>query len=117
VRAPARERYRHLERVQSLISQGDFDGALRESQEALARSPKSPPGDEALFDMALINAHSGNPKKDYKRSLGFFTRLVREFPDSPLVDEAKIWIGVLETIEKTKQVDIEIEEKKKEIAK
>jgi hypothetical protein len=33
------------------------------------------------------------------------------------VEEAKIWIGVFETMEKVKQIDIEIEEKKKELTR
>jgi len=53
------------------------------------------------------------------------------YPQSPLVVQAKIWIGILQenerlnneieelnkAIKKTKEVDIEIEEKKKELSK
>lgn len=107
----------HLQSVQHLLRQGDFEGALRETQKALSVSPKSPPGDAALFNMGLIHAHYANPKKDYAKALGFFTRLKKDFPGSPLVEEAKIWIGVFETMEKVKQIDIEIEEKKKELTR
>jgi len=44
-------------------------------------------------------------------------RLEREFPRSPLVEEAKIWVGVLQAFEKAKQVDLEIEEMKKGLGK
>jgi TolA-binding protein len=104
-----------LQLVQSLMRQGDFDGALKESQSTLARSPKDHPGDEALFYMGLINAHHGNPKKDYQKARSLFMRVIKEFPQSPRADESTIWIGVLESIEKAKQVDIQIEEKKKEL--
>jgi len=107
----------HLAQVEPLMVQHDFEGALREGQEVLALSPKSPPGDEALFDMALVFAHYANPKKDYRRSIGLFSRVVKEFPRSPRVEEAKIWIGVLEAIEKAKQVDADIEERKKGLVK
>ncbi|MGC1456401.1 MAG: tetratricopeptide repeat protein, partial [Nitrospirota bacterium] len=83
----------------------------------LALSPKSPPGDEALFYMGLIYVHYGNLKKDYSKALTFFRRVAKEFPQSLRAEEAKIWVGVLEAIEKAKQVDIQIEEKKKELAK
>ena len=106
-----------LMRVESLLSKGNFDGAMKKSQDILARSPKTPPGDEALMDMGLISAHYANPKKDYKKALSYFMRVEREFPRSPLAEEAKIWIGVLQAFEKAKQVDLEIEEMKKGLGK
>ena len=109
--------YTHLRRIEPLIVEHDFDGALREGQEVLALSPTSPPADEALFDMALVHAHYANPKKDYRKSIGLFNRVVKEFPASPRVEEARIWIGVLEAIEKAKRVDAEIEELKKGLVK
>lgn len=105
----------YLQLVQSLMHQGDFDSALRESQSTLARSPKTPPGDDALFYMGLIYVHHGNPKRDYQKAHSLFMRVVREFPQSPRAEESVIWLGVLESIEKAKQVDILIEEKKKEL--
>jgi hypothetical protein len=43
--------------------------------------------------------------------------LIDTFPQSELADQARVWVNVLQTIEKTKQVDIEIEEKKKELTR
>ena len=76
---------------------------------------KKPPGDKALFNMGLIYAHYGNPEKDYKKSISFFTKLIKEYSNSALVEQAKIWVGILDAIEKEKQVDIEIEKKKNEL--
>jgi len=104
----------HLILSQELLTGGDYEKALKENQKVLSLSAKRPPGDAALFNMGLIYAHDSNPKKDYKKSLGFFTKLIKEFPQSPLVEQAKIWVSVLDVIEKSKQVDIEIEKKKKE---
>jgi hypothetical protein len=106
-----------LPSVHMLMSQGDFEGALKESQDALSRYPQVPPGDEALYSMGLIYVHSKNPKMDYKKSLGFFSRVLKEFSGSPRADEAKIWVGVLEAIVKARQVDIQVEEKKQELVK
>jgi tetratricopeptide (TPR) repeat protein len=113
-----------LVRSQRLLAQGDFDGALAAAQRALALSPRRPPEDDALLTLGLIYAHPGNPKKDFKKSLEFFSRLVKEYPKSLSAEEGKVWIGVLqenekltEVIQKSKQVDLEIEEKKREIAK
>jgi outer membrane protein assembly factor BamD (BamD/ComL family) len=104
-------------RVEGLLSRGNFEAAMKENQEILARSPKATPGDEALMAMGLISAHYANPKKDYQNALSYFKRLEREFPRSPLEEEAKIWIGVLQAFEKAKQVDLEIEEMKKGLVK
>ncbi len=110
-----------LLRGQALLAQGDYDGSLKENQKVLSLYPNRPPGGKALFNIGLVYAHVGNPKRDYRRALGFFRRLTSEYPQSPLVEQARIWIGVLQAneklsqmLEKSKQVDIEIEEKKRE---
>ena len=107
----------YLLRSQKLLAKGDYEGALEENQKVLSKYPNKSPGDEALFNMGLIYAHYGNPKKDYQKSILFFNKLIEGYPRSPLVEQAKIWVGVLQVIEKSKQVDIEIEEMKKELSK
>ena len=107
----------HLQNVQLNIDTGDFDEGLRVGQEVLERDRGGPAGDAAYFDLGLLNAHPGNPKKDYRKSLYYFSRLIKEYPKSPLVEESKVWVGVLESIEKSRRVDIEIEQKKKGINK
>ena len=113
-----------LVRSQRLLTQGDFDGAAAVAQRVLSLSPRRPPEDDALLILGLIYAHPGNPKKDFTKSLDFFRRLVKEYPKSQSAEQGKIWIGVLqeneklhEVIQKSKQVDLEIEEKKREITK
>src|SRR5659263_71277 len=117
--------------AQKLLDQGDYEGSLRENEKVLSLYDNIPPGDEALFNIGLIYAHHGNLKRDYKKSLDLFKRLLMMFPQSPLVGQAKLWIGILQenqslnrkieelnkTIKKSKQVDIEIEEKKEELSK
>lgn len=103
--------------VREQIDRGDFDGAVREHQDALSRPGMERRAGELLFELGLLYAHNDNPKKDYRKSLGYFTRLVREYPRSVLVEEAKIWIDVLDAMEKAKRVDIQIEEMKKVLTK
>ena len=117
-RGEARE---HLLRGQKLLAQGDYEGSLAENQKVLTLSARRPPEDEALFNTGLIYAHFDNPKKDYGKSLDYFKRMIKDYPKSPLSEPAKIWIGVLQEnerlnqiLEKSKQVDIEIEEMKRE---
>jgi len=142
----------HLVAAQNLFEQGDYEGSLKENQAVLSLCDNLPPGDEALFNMALIYAHHEYRGRDLRKSLDHFERLVMAFPQSPFAYQAKIWIGILQdnerlsreiekaneslrksqqeneilmkeidelnkTIRKSKQVDIEIDEKKKEISK
>ncbi len=113
--SPSRADCRHLKGLSSYIKRGDFEGAAKVSQDIYDRSPNTPPGDEALMNLGLISIYYANPKKDYQKALGYFLRLEREFPTSPLVEEAKTWAGVIQAFEKSRQVDIEIEQKKKEL--
>ena len=113
-----------LLRGQKSLAQGDFQASLNEMEKVLSLSPSSPLEDEALYTMGLMYAHFGNPKKDYHRSLELFRRLLKDHPKSPWVEQAKIWIAIIEeneklnqVIEKSKQVDLEIEQKKREKVK
>lgn len=140
-----RDAREHLAMGSNLLAHGDYEGSLKENQKVLSLSGKDSLGDEALFNMGLIYAHYEYPKRDNKKSLDLFRRLVKAYPQSPLVVQAKLWIGILQenerlnneldssnsekkrlngeierlnkAIEKTKQVDIEIEKKKKELSK
>lgn len=142
----------HLIAAQDLLVQRDFTGSLRANQRALSLYDHIPVADEALFHTAMIYAHPGYPKKDYKRSLDLFKRLVGAFPQSRFACPASIWIEVLQenercrkeveesnrsvkennqenqrlrleieelsnTIHKSKQIDIEIDEKRKRLSK
>lgn len=106
----------NLIRSQKLLARGNYKGALKENMKVLDL-PESPFGDNALFNIALIYAHYDNPEKDYKKSLLYLSRLIKEYPESTLTEQAKIWLDVLNVIEKSKQVDIEIEKKKKELTR
>jgi hypothetical protein len=106
-----------LLQAHNLMAKGDFDGSVRENQKVLAMAKQETPADTATFNMGLIYAHPKNPKKDNKRAIGFFNRVIKSFPESPLVEQAKIWVGVLDDVEKLKQVDLEIEEKKRDRAR
>ena len=126
-----KEKLESLLNSQRLLTEGNFEGALRENQRVLSLSGQNPPGDEALFNMGLIHAHPGNPKRDSGKAIFFFNKLTKDFYQSPFADQARIWLGMLqenqrlnqtveklrEIIEESKRVDIEIEERKKEKGK
>ncbi len=100
-----------------LITIKDFKKALDVNQKALSISENTHRFDEILFNIGLIYAHHENPGKNFRISVSYFERLIKEYPESPLVDQARAWKGLLDIIEKSKQVDIEIDQKKKELAR
>ncbi|MBI5585474.1 MAG: tetratricopeptide repeat protein [Deltaproteobacteria bacterium] len=106
-----------IARNQKLMAQKDFDRFVEENHAVLSKSGNKLPADEALYALGLIYAHGENPKKDSLKALGFFNRLVREFPRSWRTEEAKVWIKNIETFERSKQIDLEIEEKRKQLRK
>lgn len=97
------------------IDRGEFDAAAKRGGDMIAG--RDPHADEALYALGLVYAHAGNPKKDYRRSRECFARLAKDYPASSLAGEAKIWAGLLDAMEKTKQIDLEIESRKKEVVK
>jgi hypothetical protein len=104
----------HLQTAQQLMAKGEYEGSLREAQKVLTLAKDNAPSDAAVFLMGLVHAHPNNAKKDNKKAMGFFTRVVKNYPDSPWAEQAKIWIGILDGLEKLKQVDLEIEERKRD---
>jgi len=127
--------HEHLDVAEKLMIKGDFEGALKEDEEVVRLFPGVSPGDSALFHMGLIRAHPDNPQRDYKKALECFRRLDRDFPRSALKEKARVWIGAIDELtrresrikdlEKTvsalenrlkalKEIDINVEEKKRE---
>jgi outer membrane protein assembly factor BamD (BamD/ComL family) len=106
-----------LQKAAELYGHGDFEGGLKANQAIMSLCGRKPPCDQALFNMGLIYASNNNAKRDYRKSMAMFQRVVREYPQSPLVPQAKTWIGVLDVIEKSKEVDMEIERAKKKLAR
>jgi hypothetical protein len=132
------EAYQSLHRGKELLAKGDYEGASNENLKILSFALHRPPEDEAIYNLGFILAHPQNPKNDYRKSLIFFKKLAEDFPKSPWSERAKIWVGLFQenqklnqtieklnhtieklnkVIEESKQVDIEIEERKREKGK
>ncbi|MEW6376249.1 MAG: tetratricopeptide repeat protein [Thermodesulfobacteriota bacterium] len=113
------EAQEYLLRGQKLLAQRNYDGALDEYQKVLSLSPHKPLEDEAFFNIGLVYAHFGNPKRDYKKSLDLFLKILNDYPKSHLVEQAKILVGVIlenqeaiKKIEKLKETIREMEKTK-----
>ena len=90
-----RQGNKHLNLAENLLNKGDYDAALEEYEAAASLFSGDSPGDNALLRMGLIWAHPDNPQRDYKKALECFQRLVRDFPDSSLREEAGVWSGAV----------------------
>ncbi|MBI4522737.1 MAG: hypothetical protein HY695_02865 [Deltaproteobacteria bacterium] len=121
--------------AQKLLASGDYTGSAKENEKLALRYARRPPGDEAIFNLGLIFADERNANKDYRKAIAFFKKVLMDYPESPLVPQAKIWVGVLEAnqklsqavqksrqeierskkmIEASKAVDLEIEKMRRE---
>lgn len=98
-----------------IVEKNDFAEAVRKNKEILAKTGQKRPADSALYNLGLIYAHLDNPSKDFKKSQQYFTQLRQQFPDSEYAEEAHIWLGIFQTIEKIQQIDVDIEQQKKQL--
>jgi tetratricopeptide (TPR) repeat protein len=100
-----------------VVKNQNFEEAVQENLQILEKAGKKNPADEALYNLGLIYAHVDNPAKDYKKSQKYFNVLIEQFPDSELAEEGRIWLGLFETIEKIQQIDVDIEQQKKQLSR
>ena len=106
---PPSEEPSHLT-SENIVENLDFEEAVRKNTRIIEKVGRKKPADAALYNLGLIYAHVNNPAKDYKKSEIYFTEITKQFPHSSYSEEAKIWLGVFDTIEKIQQIDIEIDQ-------
>ena len=94
----------YLLRGHELLAQRDYEGALREYQKVLSMSALKPQDADALINIGLIYAHFGYPKKNYEKSLNSFIRILNDYPESPRIEEARVWVGVLQENKRISQM-------------
>ena len=99
---------------QTLFARGDFSGSLKEYQRVQSLAQEASPSDAASFNIALIYADPRNPLRDNQKAMGAFQGVMARYPESPWVDQSRIWIATLEDLARTKR---EIEESKLEVEK
>lgn len=118
----------HLEEAERRIAKKDYEKALSESQAALSQA--SDPGlrQRALFQMAVVYSQQDSQYRDFKKAASLFTTLSKSNPQSPFAIYAEMWLSLRENnitladenrklkqiLEKIKEVDIEIERKRRQ---
>ena len=100
-----------------VVKNQNFEEAVQENLQLLEKAGKKKPADEALYNLGLIYAHIDNPAKDYEKSQIYFHLLTEQFPDSEFAEEGRIWLGLFKTIEKIQQIDVDIEQQKKQLTR
>lgn len=84
-----------IEQASIMVSNGNYNDALKAYSKIARSHPMESPGDRALFEMGLIWAYPGNPKKSHGEALKYFKRLLHDFPRSALGEESRAWVDVL----------------------
>lgn len=97
-----------------IVENQNFEEAIEQNLEILNKYGMNSPADSALYHLGLIYAHNNNPAKDLHKSQVYFNVLATQFPDSEYAEEAQIWLGLFETIDKIQQIDVDIEQQKKQ---
>jgi len=97
------------------LTERNFETAVKENLQIIKASGQKPPADQALYNLGLIYAHIDNPNKDFQKSQKYFAELIKEFPASPLAEESRVWLGLFEVFEKMQQIDLDIEQQKKQL--
>ena len=100
-----------LAKARVLMLNGYHKSSLKNNKDVLESFPHIL-GDQALFQMGLNYAHTGNPNYNYKKSKDCFQRILKEYPESDIRDQAAIWVLFLQEI---MSKDREIMSKNKEI--
>ncbi|HEU4342249.1 MAG TPA: hypothetical protein VFU31_11815 [Candidatus Binatia bacterium] len=103
------------DRTEALLAQGNYEAAFKENQKIVAEGKG--PRDVALFNMGRISAHSSNPRKDYARALRSFKKMVKLHPQSPLAEQARLWIQVLEEHQEVTEEKQKLAEEKRALGR
>jgi len=69
-----------FEEANEFLNEGNYQAALNRFEQILERYPAT--GDRALFEMGITYSHPKNEEKDYQKSVEYFQKLIRDFPES-----------------------------------
>jgi tetratricopeptide (TPR) repeat protein len=90
----------HLILGRRYFAEGNFASALEENEKVLFLAGRNTPIDEALFSIALIHAQFDNLARDYGKSLITLKKLINDYPGSPLAQQAKVIVGLIQNNER-----------------
>jgi len=85
-----------LERAEYFASEEDYDMAVNQYERAAASHPFI--GDEILFRMGVIYVSPRNQRRDYRKALDCFNRLVSDYPESPYRRDSDAFVFLINEI-------------------
>jgi DNA repair exonuclease SbcCD ATPase subunit len=88
-----------LKEAERYLESGDYVSAM-EMNERASLHVLSFQEDNVLYQRGLILVDPRNPRRDYKRGKESFLKLIGEYSTSPLRNEARAWVAVIEEIER-----------------
>lgn len=130
---------------QEVMQNGDYAGFLRANEAALAECKNDDQCAIAIFNIAFVHAYPSSPYYKLSIGLNYFNDLIKKYPQSPWALQAKAWSGFMKKsisseksqnqlktkikskeaaiidlnkqIEQSKEVDLEIDKREKELEK
>ena len=73
-------------------------------------------GDQVLFNIGLIYTDVENPQRDLGKALSSFRTVLKEYPQSPLAEEAHVLVGVLQENQKLGQMVQQFKQENEELS-
>ncbi len=127
------------------MESSNYAGFLAENQQALQECNSESHCDMALFNLGFIHAYSKSPYYNQAKGLEYFEKLIRLYPESPWACQARAWIDIMkksaasedkrrrlegqinskdatindlkEQIKRSREIDMKIEEKERNLLK
>ena len=127
------------------MESGDYAGFLAENQQALQECNPESHCAAVLFNLGFLHAYPKSPYYNQAKGLRYFDELYQKYPQSPWAFEAKAWTeimkknaatedkgrwlqreikskdaaidGLKEQIKRSREVDMRIEQKERELLK
>ena len=84
------------------FNQGEYEAALSKYRQIIAIHPEVK--DRVLFEMGTIYAHPRNDRKDYRKALGCFDQIVRQYPESPYRQDSEMMIFQIQNVIKKDKI-------------
>ena len=72
------------------FSRGSYEDSLGKYSRILEKHPAV--GDRALFEMGIIYAYPGNERRDYRKALECFQKVIRDYPESPYRPDSEMMV-------------------------
>ncbi|HYA15161.1 MAG TPA: tetratricopeptide repeat protein [Syntrophales bacterium] len=86
------------------LSQGNYKASLSKYEQIIAQYPAE--GARVLYEMGVIYAFPKNQQKDYQKSLEYFQKLVKDYPENEYRQDSEVMISLInEVIRKTSLIN------------